>query len=114
MKNFFARVYEIVGKIPEGKVATYGLIALLLGQPRNGRVVCWAMRAAPLEMHLPCHRVVNKTGTLAPDYVFGRKEIQRALLEREGITFTKDGKVDLARHLWDGNAGQDEWTKSRN
>ncbi|MEL7565706.1 MAG: MGMT family protein [Dehalobacterium sp.] len=107
MKSYFEKVYEIVRKIPEGKVATYGLIALMLGQPRNGRVVGWAMRKAPHEMNLPCYRVINKSGKLAADYVFGSKELQRALLEREGVLFNRDGKVDLKRCLWEVNMDMD-------
>ncbi len=92
----------MVARIPEGKVATYGLIATLLGQPGNGRVVGWAMRKAPDNLKLPCHRVINKSGMLAPDYAFGGKEIQRALLAREGITFEEDGSVNVVKHLWNG------------
>lgn len=103
MKDFFRRVYRIVGKIPAGKVATYGQIASLLGQPWNGRVVGWAMRMAPGHLNLPCHRVINRYGELAPGYAFGGKEIQRMMLETEGITFKSDGTVDLKKHLWDGN-----------
>lgn len=102
MNNYFARVYEIVRKIPEGKVATYGQIAALLGEPRNARAVGWAMRMTPNNMNLPCHRVVNKTGLLAPEYAFGSKEIQKALLKDEGITFLQDDTIDLGKHLWDG------------
>lgn len=100
MKEYFRRVYEIVALIPEGKVMTYGQIAALLGDPRNGRVVGWAMRAAPADMNLPCHRVINKNGILASEYVFGGKEIQKAILENEGITFKKDGTVNMEKHLW--------------
>jgi len=102
VKDFFRRVYWIVGKIPEGKVATYGQIASLLGQPRNGRVVGWAMRMAPDYLNLPCHRVINRYGELAPGYAFGGKEIQKIMLETEGITFKNDGTVNLKKHLWDG------------
>jgi methylated-DNA-protein-cysteine methyltransferase-like protein len=102
MKEFFRRVYEIVALIPEGKVATYGQIAAVLGDPRNGRVVGWAMRTAPDHLNLPCHRVVKRDGVLAPEYAFGGKEIQKAILESEGITFKKDGTVNLEKHLWDG------------
>lgn len=101
MEDFFQQVHEIVAKIPEGKVATYGQIATILGKPRNARVVGWAMRATSGKMNLPCHRVVNKKGELAPEYVFGGKAVQRFLLENEGITFTKEGNVDLEKHLWD-------------
>lgn len=101
-KKFFEKVYEIVGKIPEGKVATYGQVASLLGEPRNARVVGWAMSKAPSERNLPCHRVINKTGKLSPEYIFGSKYLQRDLLEAEGVFFNKDGTVDLKRSMWNG------------
>lgn len=100
MKDFFQRVYLIVSKIPEGKVATYGQIAKLLGEPRSARIVGWAMKAAPYELHLPCHRVVNRLGELAPEYAFGSKQLQKDILKAEGITFNKDGSINLKRHLW--------------
>lgn len=100
MKNFFVRVYKIVSQIPEGKVVTYGQIALLLGEPRSARIVGWAMRAAPEHLNLPCHRVVNRLGEMAPDYVFGSSEVQKAILIAEGITFKENGYIDLKKHLW--------------
>ncbi len=102
MKDFFIRVYKIVAQIPEGKVATYGQIALLLGEPRSARIVGWAMRAAPAHLRLPCHRVVNRLGEMAPAYVFGTSETQRSILVHEGITFKKNGCIDLEEHLWNG------------
>ena len=102
MKDFFIRVYNIVSQIPEGKVATYGQIALLLGEPRSGRIVGWAMKAAPEHLSLPCHRVVNRLGEMAPEYVFGTPEIQRSILISEGITFKENGCIDLKKHLWNG------------
>jgi methylated-DNA-protein-cysteine methyltransferase related protein len=103
LKDFFKRVYLVVSKIPEGKVATYGQIARLLGEPRSARIVGWAMKAAPSELHLPCHRVVNRLGELAPEYAFGSKQLQRDILETEGITFKKDGSINLNKHLWNGD-----------
>jgi len=102
LKDFFSRVYKIVSQIPKGKVATYGQIAFLLGEPRSARIVGWAMKAAPEHLHLPCHRVVNRLGEMAPDYAFGSSQVQREMLNHEGITFTKSGCIDLKKHLWDG------------
>lgn len=102
MKDFYLRVYKIVAQIPEGKVATYGQIALVLGQPTGARTVGWAMRAAPKQLNLPCHRVVNKLGEMAPKNVFGFPELQRVLLESEGITFNENGCIDIKKHLWIG------------
>jgi len=103
MKDFFIKAYEIVEKIPAGKVMTYGQIAALLGQPRNARVVGWAMRVAPENRNLPCHRVVNRKGEMAPREVFGGVEVQKALLEREGIIIRNNRIQDLVKYLWDGN-----------
>ncbi|HWR60417.1 MAG TPA: methylated-DNA--[protein]-cysteine S-methyltransferase [Clostridia bacterium] len=98
--GFFKDVYEIVARIPKGKVATYGGIGRMLGSPRGARIVGWAMRSAPEGLNLPCHRVVKATGELSPGYVFGDSEIQRAMLSSEGITFREDGTIDMERHMW--------------
>lgn len=100
MDRFFEQVYEIVKLIPVGMVATYGQIAVLLGKPRSARVVGWAMQSAPAELHLPCHRVVNRLGEMSPEHVFGGKDIQRHMLKIEGISFKKDGCIDMKKHLW--------------
>jgi methylated-DNA-protein-cysteine methyltransferase-like protein len=100
LKDYFATVYQLVAQIPEGKVATYGQIASLIGDKRNARVVGWAMKAAP--KGIPCHRVVNRLGEMSPSYVFGSKELQRDILISEGVTFKKDGCIDLKKHLWSG------------
>lgn len=100
MSGFFKKVYQIVSQIPKGKVATYGQIAALIGEPRNARVVGWAMHDAPKELSLSCHRVVNKSGTMGPGYIFGPGE-QRMLLESEGVTFKTNGSIDMKKHLWE-------------
>lgn len=100
-KGFFEKVYEIVAQIPEGKVSTYGGIGRMLGYARGAKIVGWAMRSAPEALGLPCHRVVKVTGELSPGYVFGDREIQRAMLEAEGITFRPDGTIDMDMHLWE-------------
>jgi methylated-DNA-protein-cysteine methyltransferase-like protein len=100
VSSFRSKIYDIVAQIPEGKVATYGQIAALSGNPRAARAVGWEMHRAPGHLNLPCHRVVNKAGILAPDYVFGGADLQREMLEQEGITFTEDGRIDMVRHLW--------------
>ena len=97
---FAEQVYEAVARIPRGKVATYGQIAAQVGDTLAGREVGHIMSCAPSERNLPCHRVVNRTGALAPDYAFGGQEKQRALLEAEGVTFLADGRIDMTLHLW--------------
>ena len=100
MSTFPEAVYQIVRQIPKGKVATYGQIAMLAGRPRASRIVGAAMFRAPAG--LPCHRVLYRDGTLCCDQAFGGKEIQRQMLEAEGITFLPGGRVDLKEHLWNG------------
>lgn len=99
-KKFFERVYDIVAKIPEGQVATYGQIALMLGNPYASRIVGYAMNKAPSERNLPCHRVVNREGRMAPGGIFGGQEVQRLRLEKEGITFLENGCINMEKHLW--------------
>ena len=97
---FAEQVYEAVARIPRGKVATYGQIAAQVGDTLAGREVGHIKSCAPSGRNLPCHRVVNRTGVLAPDYAFGGQEKQRALLEAEGVTFLADGRIDMTLHLW--------------
>lgn len=78
---------------------TYGQIARRLGGFYSGRVVGFAMRAAPSGRGLPCHRVVNRLGDMAPGHCFGGAVRQRRLLEEEGVRFRPDGRVDLERSL---------------
>lgn len=98
-KNLFHRVYEIVQKIPQGKVATYKLIADIL-DTRDVRRVGHALHGNPDGPKTPCHRVVFSDGRLAPGYAFGGPDEQRRRLELEGISFSSDDKVDLSVHLW--------------
>lgn len=98
--NFYERVYEAVKRIPRGKAATYGMIAALCGSPRASRVVGAALHRNPDPEHIPCHRVVNRDGRLAEAFVFGGINVQRQLLESEGVTVGSDGRVDLKRFIW--------------
>lgn len=95
---FFNRVYQLVGEIPPGKVATYGLLAFLAGKPKTARLVGQAVGRAP--EGVPCHRVVRKDGSLPPGDVFGAPDLQHTLLTGEGVGFLPDGRVDMAAHLW--------------
>jgi methylated-DNA-protein-cysteine methyltransferase-like protein len=98
--SVFALVYTLVRQIPQGKVATYGQIARLLGAPRAARIVGWAMHGNPHGCRVPCHRVIQQGGTCSPSFRIGDPGAQRRLLEREGVRFTLDGRVDLEAHLW--------------
>lgn len=102
MKNnkFFNRVYKIVSQIPEGKVATYGQIAAILGNPRAARVVGEAMRRIPDYLDIPSHRVISKDGAMAPGYAFGGEDKQQEMLEKEGVIFKRNGCVEMQKCLW--------------
>lgn len=94
---FNERVYDIVRQIPRGKVATYGQIARLIGHPKSARVVGWALHNNPDSNNIPCHRVVNSQGKISSGYAFGGPNVQRELLENEGIVFDQFGKIDLEK-----------------
>ena len=96
--SVFERIYEVVKTIPRGRVATYGQVAMLAGNPRWARVVGYALHVNPRPGEIPCHRVVNREGRLAPAFAFGGEEQQRALLEAEGIVLEPDGHVDLQKY----------------
>lgn len=98
--SFFKNVYEAVQLIPRGKVATYGQIARMIGAPRSSRAVGYALHANPRPGVIPCHRVVNREGRLAPAFAFGGPEIQAQLLESEGVEVGEDFTVDLEKYLW--------------
>ena len=98
MKNTFEKIYDTVRKIPFGKVATYGQIARLVGNPRLSRAVGYAMHSAPEDV--PCQRVVNRFGGLTDAFLPFGKETHRMLLEIEGVEFKADGCVDLEKYLW--------------
>lgn len=94
----FDRVYEIVRRIPYGRVTTYGDIARALGNPGLSRMVGYALHDAP--QGLPCHRVVNRFGALSDAFSPLGKETHRDLLHMEGVPFLPSGDVDLAQCRW--------------
>ena len=94
----FEKIYEVVKNIPEGKVATYGQVAMLAGNPRWARVVGYALHCNPEPGVIPCHRVVNREGKVSPAFAFGGKNMQIELLTKEGIVFESDGTIDLLKY----------------
>ena len=98
----FELIYEQVKKIPRGKVATYGQIAMLAGNPRWARAVGYALHANPHPDSIPCYRVLNRFGGLAPAFAFGGVEKQAELLRADGVEVREDGTVDLEKYLWNG------------
>lgn len=97
--DFYKKVYDIVSKIPKGKVTTYGEIAYLVNKPKNARQVGYALRVLEPGHGLPCHRVVNSLGELSPNYVFGQGK-QKELLEKEGVQFLENNRVDMKKYFW--------------
>ena len=110
--NTFERIYEIVKQIPGGKVATYGQIASLAGNPRLARVVGYALHVNPEPDEIPCFRVVNRNGCTSKAFACGGEDHQRMMLELDGVIFTDDGRVDLDKCLWDGNVNTVKIEKS--
>jgi methylated-DNA-protein-cysteine methyltransferase-like protein len=98
---FAARVYDVVARIPQGRVTTYGRIARALGDPRGARMVGWALMHVVDERELPCHRVVNRVGLLTGGWHFGHPDVMRGLLLAEGVPFRDDYQVDLERCVWE-------------
>ena len=100
MKSTFDLIYDVVCRIPRGCVATYGQVAALAGNPRWSRVVGYALHVNPEPGIIPCHRVVNRQGETSRAFAFGGADMQRILLEEEGVTFGEDGRIDLEKYQW--------------
>lgn len=92
--SFSERVKQLIKQIPHGKVATYGQIAAYVGNPRAARQVAWILHSSSRKHNLPWHRVINSKGRISlPPH--RRYEIQKKLLEQEGIIFEEDGSINL-------------------
>jgi len=98
---FADKVYDIVARVPYGRVTTYGRIARAIGEPRGARMVGWALLGVVEGHDLPCHRVVNRIGVLSGGWHFGHPDVMRGLLLAEGVPFKDDYQVDLDRCVWD-------------
>ena len=95
-KAAFERIYDVVRRIPRGKVATYGQIAMLAGNKNMCRAVGNALHKNPNPDGIPCYRVVNSKGELSGEFAFGGIGAQQKLLEADGIEVV-NGKVDLQK-----------------
>lgn len=100
--NTFEKIYEVVKRIPKGRVATYGQVAALAGNRRLSRVVGYALHVNPDSENIPCYRVVNRFGEVSKAFAFGGENMQIVLLRADGIKVSDEGKVDLDTYLWDG------------
>jgi methylated-DNA-protein-cysteine methyltransferase related protein len=97
----YDQFYDVVRRIPSGRVATYGGVALEAGLPGRARQVGYAMAALPDDHDVPWHRVINARGEVSArrgGTAFER--IQRSMLEAEGVVFDGHGRIDLAIHGW--------------
>ena len=99
--GLFGRIYDFVKQVPAGRVVTYGQVAAAVGAPRCARQVGWALHVNPEPGVIPCHRVVNREGRLAPAFAFGGTNAQARLLQAEGVV-VENGHVDLETYLWRG------------
>jgi methylated-DNA-protein-cysteine methyltransferase related protein len=97
--DFFINVYDIVAKIPFGKVTTYGLIGQAIGLKSSARMVGWALNSVKERTDLPFHRVVNRNGELTGKKYFATPYLMKELLLAEGIEFIDDA-VNIKKHLW--------------
>ena len=94
--TYFERVYAVVATVPAGRVVTYGQVARALGVARGARAVGYALRALPDTESVPWWRVVNANGCISPRGGLGiAEEMQRELLEAEGVAFGLDGRIRL-------------------
>jgi methylated-DNA-protein-cysteine methyltransferase-like protein len=96
---FMARARHIICQIPAGKVSTYGRIALLAGNRKGARQVARILHSSSEKYDLPWHRVVNRHGRISLPAGAGH-ELQRMLLEEEGIVFDTSNQIDFSRYLW--------------
>ena len=114
MGEFSEKVFDVVRCVPCGTVASYGQVARLVGAPRSARYVGYALHANPdpgaTVNNIPCHRIVFKDGGLCKGYAFGGPNVQREMLEAEGVVFADDEHVDMKACQWDGltEAGADD------
>lgn len=93
------QIISIIKRIPKGKVATYGQIAALAGNPRGARAVIWILHSSSGKEKLPWHRVINGKGQISLKPGQGYEE-QRVMLESEGVELSLSGTIDLEKHQW--------------
>ena len=97
----FRSIHRVVFAIPEGRVATYGQVALLAGLPRRARLVGRVLAALDDDSGVPWHRVINAQGRISSRDGSPYEHFQRLLLEEEGVELDERGRVDLDRFGWD-------------
>lgn len=100
-QDFFQRVYEVVRRIPKGRVTSYGAIAAFLGSKGSARMVGWAMNASHSSRDfVPAHRVLNRNGELTGKHHFPSPQLMQELLESEGIVIVDDRVENFKAVFW--------------
>lgn len=95
-ESIYQKIYGTIARIPYGKVATYGQIAGMV-ENCTARMVGYALAATPDEIEIPWHRVINSQGKIS---LTKYEDLQKKLIESEGIIFDKSGKVNLGKYRW--------------
>jgi len=98
--NRYAQIWSVIRKIPRGRVATYGQIAELAGLEGHARQVGYALHNLPERSDVPWHRVVNSRGEISPRSAGDSHELQKFLLEEEGVEFDLRGRLELKKFQW--------------
>lgn len=102
--SFKDLVIEIIKSIPYGKVTTYGTVATLAGSPRSAREVGYLLHSLTEKHNLPWQRVINKKGFISiRGNDVNMKNLQKSLLEEEGVAVSEDFMVDLKKYGWWGD-----------
>ena len=99
--DFFLKVYDVVKKVPYGRVTTYGAIANYLGSRKSSRTVGWAMNSSHQNSDIPAHRVLNRNGILTGKHHFIGTNLMKQLLENEGLRVVDDKLVNFNKYFWD-------------
>lgn len=107
IRPFTQNVLQVIRAIPEGRVLSYGLVAALAGNPRGARQVSRILHSMSQKHDLPWHRVVNAAGKISLPQGRGY-ELQKALLESEGIHFSPSHTINLSLYLWTPDADTNE------
>jgi len=101
VSDTYQRIYSVVKEIPKGRVATYGQVAALAGRSGHARQVGYALHALPEGSGVPWHRVVNARGEVSLRARPGPGDLQKFLLEAEGVVFDASGRIPLKQYRWE-------------